>query len=164
MKRIAAVCCALFLLCQSPANAHWIPKDEMKAGGIGAGNTLAEVEKTFGKPTKIKRIDEGWVRVVIYEYSPDFQVTARVMSEDKRPEKNMPVVGFRLRNDAFATPSGITVGMPYSVVEGKFGAVERSTDEPRASYSYPAKNSAVEITFYVDDSDVITEIYEGTEL
>ncbi|MDO5297543.1 MAG: hypothetical protein Q4F00_13115 [bacterium] len=164
MKRIATFCCALGLMCTGLAQAHWMPKEEMKVGGIGAGSTLAEVEKTFGKPQKIKRLDEGWIRVVIYEYSPDFQVTARVPSEEKCSEKNMPVVGFRLRNNSLATPSGITVGMPYSVVEGKFGAVERSTDEPRASYSYQAKNSAVEMTFYVDDHNVITEIYEGSEL
>ena len=164
MRKIALFLCALFLLCQTAAFAHWMPSEEMTIGGIGPGNTLADTEKTFGKPEKIKRINEGPIRVVIYIYSPEFQVTARTMSDDKRPERDMPVVGFRLRNSSLSTPSGITVGLPYSDVAKRFGKVERSTDEPRASYSYKAKNSAVEITFYVDDSDIITEIYEGSEI
>ena len=61
-------------------------------------------------------------------------------------------------------PCGLTVGNSYEDVVQKFGDGVKMNVDSRISYSYAAPNSAVELTFYVNEDNIITEIYEGTEL
>lgn len=163
MKRMILVLGLVLLLCQSLVFAHWMPREEMYVGGIGAGCTLGYVKSVYGEPKEKKWFHSDGVRGVTYIYSDAFSVIGRTGGNDPREEDDLLVVSFSLKDNSLATPSGLTVGMPYETVAGMFGRVEKSTFYGRISYSYAVPKSPVELTFYVDDKDIITEIYEGTE-
>lgn len=163
MKRTLLVLSVLLLLCQSAALAHWMPREEMYVGGVGAGCTLGYVTSVYGEPKGKRWFNTDGVRGVTYIYSETFSITGRTGRDDPRQEAELVVVGFSLKDNSLATPNGLTVGIPYATVSGMFGSVDKHTYDGRTFYSYDAPNSAVEMTFYVDARGIITEIYEGTE-
>ncbi len=163
MKRILIILSLLLLTCPVPALAHWMPRSEMYVGGVGAGCTMGYVKSVYGEPKEKRWFDTDGVRGVTYRYSDTFSVTGRTGSTDPREEEELEVVGFSLKEDSLATPSGLTVGIPYETVAALFGPGEESRLGGRLSYSYTARNQAVELTFYVDDQGIVTELYEGTE-
>ena len=163
LRKIILIIGLAVLLGQSVAFAHWMPREEMYVGGVGAGCTLGYVKSVYGEPKEKWWFNSDGVRGVTYKYSDTFSVTGRTGNQDSRAEDDLMVVGFSLKDSSLATPSGLTVGIPYETVAGMFGRVEKSTIRGRISYSYPAPKSPIEITFYVDGKGIITEIYEGTE-
>lgn len=163
LRRIILVLGLLILLCQGIVFAHWMPREEMYVGGVGAGCTLGYVKSVYGEPKEKRWFNSDGVRGVTYKYSEMFSITGRTGNQDSRAEEDLLVVGFSLKDNSLATPSGLTVGIPYETVVGMFGRVEKSTFGGRTSYSYAAPKSPIEMTFYVDSKGIITEIYEGTE-
>lgn len=163
MRKILLILGLTILLCQSVAFAHWMPREEMYVGGVGAGCTLGYVKSVYGEPKEKHWFNTDGVRGVTYEYSDTFSVTGRTGNQDPRAEDDLIVVGFSLKDNSLSTPSGLTVGIHYETVAGMFGRVEKSTFDGRISYSYPATQFPIEMTFYVDDKGIITEIYEGTD-
>ena len=163
MKKMLLAIVLLLLLCQSIAWAHWMPREEMYVGGVGAGCTLEYVTSIYGEPQEKRWFNTAGVRGVTYIYSDAFSITGRTGKDDLRQEEELLVVGFSLKDNSLATPNGLTVGMPYETVSAMFGSVDKHTIGGRTFYSYGAPNSAVELTFYVNDKGIITEIYEGTE-
>ena len=163
MKRILLILSVALLIGQSIAFAHWMPKEEMYVGGVGAGCSLGYVKSVYGEPIEKRWFNSDGVRGVTYIYSDAFSITGRTGNIDPREEDDLIVVGFSLKDNSLATPHGLTVGILYETVEGMFGSVEKSTYNGRTFYAYEAPNSAVELTFYVDDRGIVTEIHEGTE-
>lgn len=64
------------------------------------------------------------------------------------------------------TPSGLAVRMPYSAVVMKFGEATRTKvdEDGRKMYIYDVYHGVQDMVFYVDDSEVITEICVVTEI
>jgi len=163
LRRIFLVLGLAILMFQSIAFAHWMPREEMYVGGVGAGCTLGYVKSIYGEPKEKRWFNSDGVRGVTYKYSNTFSVTGRTGNQDPRAEDDLIVVGFSLKDSSLSTPSGLTVGIPYETVAGMFGRVKKSTYNGRISYSYPAPKSLLEMTFYVDSKGIIVEIYEGTD-
>ena len=164
MKKFILLSGMIFLLIQSTAFAHTMPRSEMYVGGVGAGCDFRFVKKVYGEPKeKIFWSGEG-LRVITYVYSPTFSVTGRTFDGYSIPEEKIIITGFSLKEGSLTMPCGLTVGNSYEDVVQKFGDGVKMNVDSRISYSYAAPNSAVELTFYVNEDNIITEIYEGTEL
>jgi len=164
MKKIFLLATILIFL-PSVAFAGIMPQSEMKVGGIGYGSELSYVKKIFGEPTERKSFSGDGVRTVTWIYSEKFSVTARTDIDDDRPEDDLPVVAFSLKDDSLATPGGITVGMIYNAVVRQWGMGEFLTDyDGRKAYFYTPNDSQVPmtLTFYVENGR-ITEIALGTD-
>ena len=101
--------------------AHWMPESETFVGGVGPGCTLGYVKSIYGEPQQKKWFNGDGIRGVAYIYGPLFSITGRTWNNDPRPENDLIVVGYSLKANNLSTPSGITVGIPYSTVSGMYG-------------------------------------------
>lgn len=152
------------LLMSSVAFAHNMPREEMYVGGVGAGCTLGYVKDIYGEPIEKSDFSTQWLHLVTYKYSESFSITGRCFANENLPENEMLVAGFVLKDNSLSTPSGIQVGSSYEEVIQKFGSGEDVKINGKMYYCFNAPNSAVEMSFVVDDNNIITEIHEGTEL
>lgn len=117
-------------------SAHWLPKSELFVGGIGPGCTLEYVASVYGQPKEKRWFNSDGVRGVTYIYSPYFSITGRTGSRDPRPESELIVVGYTLKNNSLSTQSGLTVGIPYETVAGMYGTVKKEYDSYRNKFYY----------------------------
>lgn len=162
MKRILMICAFIYTMICSTCFAHWLPESELYVGGVGAGCTMEYVQSVYGQPKEKMWFNSDGVRGVSYIYSDTFCVFARVGADDPTPEGDLPVCGFDLKEGSMATPSGITVGIPYITVAGMFGRVDEEKEyDGRSRYDYPIGMRTM--SFYVDKYGVIEEIYLGTD-
>lgn len=168
-SKITVIFFSLFII-SNYCFAHWLPKSELFVGGVGPGCTLEYVSSVYGQPKEKRWFNSDGVRGVTYVYSPYFSITGRTGSRDPRPEGQLIVVGYTLKNNSLSTPSGLTVGIPYATVAGMYGAVKKEYDSynNRTYYSYDWTDENCHyfqpvISFYVDKNNVITEIYVGTD-
>lgn len=155
----------ILLFLPSVAFAGIMPQSEMKVGGIGYGCELSYVKKIFGEPLDRQVFSGDGIRTVTWIYSENFSVTARTGMNDDRPEEDLPVVAFSLKDDSLATPGGVTVGMFYNTVVRQWGMGEFLTDyDGRKAYFYTPNDTQVPLvfTFYVSEGK-ITEISLGTD-
>lgn len=150
--------------------AHWLPKSELFVGGVGPGCTLEYVASVYGQPKEKRWFNSDGVRGVTYIYSPYFSITGRTSSRDPRPESELIVVGYTLKNNSLSTQSGLTVGIPYETVAGMYGTVKKEYDSysNKFYYSYDWDDEKRHyfqpvMCFFVDKNNIITEIYVGTD-
>lgn len=147
-----------------------ILKSELFVGGVGPGCTLEYVASVYGQPKEKRWFNSDGVRGVTYIYSPYFSITGRTGSRDPRPESELIVVGYTLKNNSLSTQSGLTVGIPYKTVAGMYGTVKKEYDSYRNKfyYSYDWDDEKryyfqPVMCFFVDKNNIITEIYVGTD-
>ena len=164
MKKIFLLCMTIVFLLPALALVHSMPREEMYVGGVGAGCTLGYAKLIYGEPMDRDYFCGDGVRVIKYIFTPEFIVTGRTWAGDTRDEEELEIVSFSLRDSSLSTPSGFTVGSSYEKLIEYFGYGEEMKIGGRRCYIYQAAGSPVEMSFYVDDNDIITEIYEGTEL
>ncbi len=167
MKRIMMFCCAVLLLCQATAfAANFIPKEELCIGGISLDCTLGYVKEVYGEPTEIIRREHktnsgkiGTLHYITYKYSDTFVIQG--VFSDRRPqgEDDARITFIYIEDSSLSTPSGFTVGMPYSAVAEMFGEERKITRQGRSIYSYSTdRGGFYRLDFYVDNADTITAI------
>jgi len=161
MKKLFLICFML-LFSMGTCFAHWMPTSETYVGGVGYGCTMGYVKSIYGEPAQKEWFNSDGMRGVWYIYSPTFRVVGRAGNVDTRSENDLTVVGYDSKANNLSTPSGITVGISYDTVAGMYGR------EP-LSRSYDGKMQHIykfgdmqEMIFYVDDTNIITEIRFGT--
>lgn len=153
---ILSLCFAL------PCLAHSYPLSEAYIGGVGPNCTMKYVQSIYGEPKSKKWTATDGIRSVTYYYSPLYQVTGRTWANHAIPEDEFPVVGYTVKANNLTTPSGITVGVPYSTVAKMYGPGQRYVEKGRVKYIYSLPNQH-EISFTVNKKGIITEIYLGTD-
>ena len=167
MKKILMVCFAVLMLCQATAfAARLIPKEEMYVGGIGLDCTLGYVKEIYGEPKEVIRTESGKAGskmgityYITYKYSDTFNVTGKRNERDSREENELRVNSVFIRDNSLATPSGLTVGMPYAAVVEMFGEGEKLTYQGKTWYSYSPNQGGIKLLqFMVNDEGTITEI------
>lgn len=163
-SKLAAFIVLFSMLVSSVAFAHNMPREEMYVGGVGPGCTLGYVKEIYGEPIDKIESTTDWLHIVTYKYSESFSITGRSFAEENIPENEMMVAGFVLKDNSLSTPSGIRVGSPYEEVIHKFGYGDEVKLSGNTYYCFNAPNSAVEMSFGVNDDYIITEIRAGTEL
>ncbi|MCR5176251.1 MAG: hypothetical protein K6C05_05315 [Anaerovibrio sp.] len=164
MKRTLLLCVAIWMSFSAAVFAHSMPRSEMYVGGVGAGCTLGYVQSIYGEPTRKDYATLDFVHIVRYIYSDTFDVIGRTAADYEGEEENIPVSGFSLSDSSLTTPSGFTVGSSYEQIVATFGEGERVVINGETGYSYMATDSPVELTFFVDRNNIVTRIYEGTEI
>lgn len=141
-----------------------MPVSEASIGGIRTGMPLGEVVKKWGAPAYKERVEGDGIRAVIYVYNDNLKVVGRTLLTDKAPEKDLHVVSFTLKNNKYTTPSGFTCGTPLSRIEAKYGkGTKLVMPDGEVSYYYTFPQSNVELDFAVDDKNIVTKIYCGSE-
>ncbi|MCH4188650.1 MAG: hypothetical protein LKF74_08235 [Megasphaera sp.] len=162
MKKIILTIIALALSI-SCSFAHWLPESETFVGGVGYGCTLEYVKSIYGEPSNKRWFNTDGVRGVTYSYGPLFSVTGRTWDKDQKPEGELTVTGYTLKANNLATPSGLTVGIPYETVANMYGSVPKWTShDGRTGYIYEF-NHLREMIFYVNSNGIINEIVFGTD-
>lgn len=161
LKRILMIATFLVTVCVS-CFAHSMPGSEMVVGGVGIGCNLRYVKSVYGYPMEIRPFNTDGVKGVTYVYSPAFSITGRTSFRDTRPEDELMVVSFKITNGYLATPSGIRVGDHINKVFNLFGSVpSRINYQNRKGYDYSIGSHCM--TFYVNNNNIINEIYAGTD-
>ncbi len=157
MKRILMLCCAVLLLGQTMAFAHEMPDEEMRLGGIAAGDTLGYVKMIFGDPSSKNGFDSTDYHMMLYMYSPTFMVEGLTPKTNPLSEQEMCVCNIILKDNSLMTPSGISVGTAYENVFAMFGKSSRES-HIRGTNSYYYNGNGKYIAFIVDDKGIITSI------
>lgn len=150
-----------FLTSVTSASYNSMPRTAMYIGGIGSGCTLGYVRSVYGEPADKEQFSGEGLDVVTFIYSDTFRVTARTSSRNPVDEDDMIVSGFICTDETLKTPFGVGVGMPFTMVSDKFGPGRKGTGKQGEYHYYTA--GAVEMDFYVDESGIITQIYQGTD-
>ncbi len=170
MKRLLMICFAVLMLCQATAFAantpHFIPKEELCIGGISLDCTLGYVKEIYGEPKEVTWKEKGKagskmgiVYYIMYKYSDTFIVEGKLSEQDSQGENGARIVSIYIQDNSLSTPSGITVGMPYSAVVDMFGERHQMTYNGRVWYPYAQDRAGIRlINFYVDDTNTITAI------
>lgn len=167
MKRLLMICFAVLLLCQATVfAAPIIPKEELAIGGISLDCTLGYVKEIYGEPKEVTWKEKGKAGskmgityYITYKYSDTFNVTGKKSERDSREENELRVNSIFIRDNSLSTPSGLTVGMPYTTVVEMFGEGEKLTYQGKTWYSYsPNKGGIILLQFMVNDEGIITEI------
>ncbi len=189
MKRILMFCCAVLLLCQTTAfAANYIPKEELCIGGIEIGCTFGYVKSIYGEPPEKyyeddkksasrkdnlrliyyyspNHLHDGRSRDIIYKYSPTLIVHGEVgrNKKDSMPDDDVHALGIGLGDNSLSTPSGFTVGIPYSNVVERFGQGHKVVSDGQTFYMYlgqraDGKFAGGVMNFYVDNNNIITRI------
>lgn len=163
-KGILLVVCFVVMLFSSTVAcfAHWMPESETYVGGVGPGCTLSYVKSIYGEPDHKSWFNSDGVRGVTYEYGSKFRITGRTGSNDSRAEDDLIVCGYDLKANNLATPSGITVGVPYKTVAGMYGSGAQLKSGGKVGYSYDFSDMR-EMSLYVNSDGIIVEIYVGTD-
>ena len=157
----------VFMLMTSVVLAHSMPREEMYIGGVGSGCTMGYVKSIYGEPQDMRYDTLGNILIVRYIYkngSTYFDVVGRALVDPEPVEADIKVVGFSVTDKYLSTPSGFKVGSSYDQIVAKYGPGEKLVNNGETGYCYSSPNTAVDITFYVDEKNIITRIYEGTEL
>lgn len=107
---------------------------------------------------------------MLHIYSPYFSITGRIGSRDPRPESELIVVGYTLKNNSLSTQSGLTVGILYATVTGMYGTVKKEYDSysDKFYYSYDWDDEKrhyfqLAMSFFVNKNNIITEFHVGTD-
>ncbi len=167
MKKILMICFAVLVLCQATVfAADFIPKEELCIGGINLDCTLGYVKEIYGEPKEVIREERGKagtkvgiIYYITYKYSDAFFVTGKLSERESQGEDGARIVSILIKDNSLATPSGFTVGMPYSAVVEMFGERHKTTYKDVSFYSYsPDRGGNRIISFYVNDAETITEI------
>lgn len=141
-----------------------MPISEASIGGVRTGMPLGDVVKKFGAPAYKERVEGDGIRAVIYVYNDNLKVVGRTLLTDKAPEKDLHVVSFTLKNNKYTTPSGFTCGTPLSRIEAKYGkGTKLVMPDGEVSYYYTFPQSNVELDFTVNEKNIVTKIYCGSE-
>ncbi len=160
------LCFSILLLWQATAFAHFIPKEELRIGGIGLDCTLGYVKEIYGEPKEVVRKETGKagtktgiIYYISYKYSDTFVVQGKLSERDSRGEEGARVVTIFIEDNSLCTPSGFTVGMPYAAVAEMFGEQPKITRQGITFHGYsPDRSGWSTINFHVDDAGTITAI------
>lgn len=170
MKRIISLCCIALLLCQATALAidreaykklEKEIREEMRIGGIGIGFPLGYVKSLYGEPSQIKWTDSiyGQAVHVGYIYSPNFIVGGKTRKDNPEQEDSIVIDTILLKDNFMTTPSGFTVGMPYSAVVEIYGeSIHKTPTREPGIYSYLHGYKAYCMNFLVNSEGIITAI------
>ena len=170
MKRILMICFAVLMLCQAKAFAaadpHFIPKEELSIGGISLECTLGYVKEIYGEPTEVVRREHktnsgkiGTLTYITYKYSDTFVIQGVISDRKPQGEDEARILFIYIDDNSLSTPSGFTVGMPYSAVAEMFGEKRKITRQGRNIYSYSTdRGGFFRLDFYVDDTETIKAI------
>ena len=145
-----------------------MPSSELSLGGIVPLNTtLRDVKNMYGEPTDKKVFEGEGVHVVTYSYGSLLKVFGRTgIPRDKNStiiEDNLIVTGYSMKANNLATRAGLKVGMPYRNVAELYGTGQIHLDKDKGN-SYVYSNKQLQsISFYTDNSGIITEIYVGQD-
>lgn len=175
MKRILMLCFAVLLLCQATVFAantpHFIPKEELCIGGISLDCPLGYVKEVYGEPTEIIRREHktnsgkiGTLHYITYKYSDTFVIQG--VFSDRRPqgEDEARITFIYVDDNSLSTPSGFTVGMPYSKVAEMFGQERQITRQGHTMYAYTTdRGGFFELAFFVDNTNTITAIQVSSQ-
>ena len=127
---------------------------ELSIDGICPGQTMDYVVKIHGKPSHIEKQDS----FLFYYYNDSFIVMGRSDDGNK-------VISVAIYEKGLKTPSGFTVGMPFTEVVEKYGKVRpvkfkgegiESDLQDCKDYTYICENQ--QIVFIVDKEGVIRAI------
>ena len=162
MTRKLMLTLVLSLFFALPCFAHSYPLSEAYIGGVGPNCTLGYVKSIYGEPKSKRWFNTDGVRGVAYYYSPSYQVTGRTWTKNAIPEDEFPVVGYTVKANNLSTPSGITVGVPYSTVEKMYGPGQRYVEKGKVKYLYDLPGQRA-IVFTINKKGIITDIYLGTD-
>ena len=137
-----------------PNKVTEMPAAELNIGWVEPGQTMDNVEKVYGKPSKVD--DEGFFQT--YNYNDKFIVKGKM-------NKGYKVMSVASYEKGMKTPSGFMVGDSYSAVVKKFGAVkgikfkgEGVEAKLKGCTDYTYFSGDKQMVFIVDKNDVIRAI------
>lgn len=163
-RLLVSLCTGISVLCSVAfAATQWFPESEMYIGGVGHGCTLEYVKSVYGEPKEKQWFYNDGVRGVRYVYKPTFSITATVKNDDPTPENKLQVTNVNTKASGPATPNGIMVGIPFQTVAGMYGMGEKMQYTDRVFYYYKLKDTNRAMTFYVNQSGIITEMIYAEE-
>lgn len=149
--------------------AHSMPSSELAVGGISLGSTLGYVKSVYGEPAQTENfsfpIGSSRMYRATYVYGPLLTISGRILSSSPPEEQEYAVYEVALQANNLSTPSGITVGMPYSKVVALFGEGKYYFDSSknRVGYVYQMPRSLKEMILYLDKDNTVVEIYLGED-
>lgn len=143
MKKFFSVMLIAVFLSVSAVCAAQISQDEVALGGIKLGAKREYVESVYGQPTTRINRNGG----VLYDYNGTFQIffaSGKFMYWMKTTA-----------NNGIGTPSGVKVGMDYSVLD-RYGEIYRKETEDGVTYYYYWAPGRITLDFGVVNGKIIS--------